>query len=192
MELLFGTFNEHKADEIRQLLGSNFTLRTCRDFPSLAEVEETEETLQGNALLKARAYHLATGLPCFADDTGLEVTALGGAPGVYSARYSGHGATYETNNQKLLDNLGDERDRSARFRTVIALVLQGGKNHMFEGILPGRITYFPTGTGGFGYDPIFLPGTSSKTLAEMTLDEKNAISHRGLAVAKLVDFLMRQ
>lgn len=192
MELLFGTFNTDKAREVQAALGPGFVLRTCRDVPGLGEVDETEPTLQGNALLKARTYAEASGLPTFADDTGLEVAALGGAPGVYSARFAGPTASYADNVRKLLDELGTATDRSARFRTVIAYYLAGQKPRYFEGILPGTIAYFAEGEGGFGYDPVFIPQGDRRTLAAYRLEEKNAISHRGQALRKLIEFLNAQ
>lgn len=189
MELLFGTFNLDKAHEVAAALGEGFVLRTCRDVPGLAEADETGSTLQANARIKAEAYHKASGLPTFADDTGLEVAALGGAPGVYSARYAGPTATYEDNVRHLLKNLGQATDRSARFRTVIAYVVPGEAPRYFEGVLPGTIGHFPVGEGGFGYDPVFIPEGSARTLAEYSLAEKNQISHRGRAVQQLVAYL---
>jgi XTP/dITP diphosphohydrolase len=188
-KLFFGTGNPKKLKEIREILGDQFTLVSFTDLPAPLEVEETEDTLEGNAILKARSYHAATGLPCFADDTGLEVAALGGRPGVYSARYAGLDGDATRNMQKLLQELDGVADRSARFRTVIAWY-DGQDLRTFEGILSGRIGTAPVGSNGFGYDPVFLPDGMDRTLAELDADAKNAISHRGQALRKFVDFLL--
>lgn len=188
-KIFFGTGNPKKLKEIREVLGERFTLLSFTDLPEPLEVEETEDTLEGNAILKARAYHAATGLPCFADDTGLEVTALGGRPGVYSARYAGPDGDATRNMHKLLQELDGIQDRSARFRTVIAWY-DGTQLHTFEGILSGRIGLAPVGSNGFGYDPVFYPDGMDQTLAELDADQKNAISHRGQALRKFVDFLL--
>lgn len=186
---MFGTFNRDKAHEVQHLLGEGFRVLTCHDFPALKEVEETGDTLEANALLKVTGYHQATGLPTFADDTGLEVDALGGAPGVYAARYAGPAATYQDNVQKLLRELAGASKRSARFRTVIAWVEAEREARFFEGILAGSIGDAPAGAGGFGYDPVFIPEGSSRTLAAYSLAEKNEVSHRAKAVRALVSFL---
>lgn len=188
-KIFFGTGNPKKLKEIREVLGERFTLLSFTDLPEPLEVEETEDTLEGNAILKARAYHAATGLPCFADDTGLEVAALGGRPGVYSARYAGLDGDATRNMHKLLQELDGIQDRSARFRTVIAWY-DGTQLHTFEGILSGRIGLAPVGSNGFGYDPVFHPDGMNQTLAELEADQKNAISHRGQALRKFVDFLL--
>ncbi|MBX3103047.1 MAG: RdgB/HAM1 family non-canonical purine NTP pyrophosphatase [Bacteroidetes bacterium] len=190
MELLFGSFNRHKADEIRLLLSPGIVLRCCADYPELAPVEETEDTLEGNALLKAQAYYQATGLPCFADDTGLEVEALQGAPGVFSARYAGEDSNAAANMQKLLRELAPHANRKAQFRTVIAYIDTLGDAHLFDGVLEGKIAHKPAGTAGFGYDPIFIPDTeSTRTLAQHTAAQKNAISHRARALQAFLQFL---
>lgn len=196
--LFFGTNNAHKLTEIQAVLGETFTIRSFRDLPQPLDVPETETTLEGNALLKAHAFYQATGLPCFADDTGLEVQALGGAPGVYSARYAGENATFADNVQKLLRELESidmgawgEDNRRARFRTVIAY-FDGGEPQFFVGEVRGQITLAPVGENGFGYDPVFLPDGYEKTFAEMTADEKNAISHRALAVKSFAGWLLAQ
>jgi len=196
--LFFGTNNAHKLDEIRQLVGNLYTVRSFQDLSSPLEVEETERTLEGNALLKARAFFAHTGTPCFADDTGLEVEALGGAPGVYSARYAGEGATFADNMNKLLRDLEavdmgawGEDNRRARFRTVIAYV-DGGEPRFFEGVVRGTLTLAPAGNGGFGYDPIFMPDGHSVTFSEMTPEAKNAISHRGKAVMAFATWLQHK
>lgn len=186
--LFFGTGNAHKLDEISLLLGADWTLKSFRDLPAPLEVEETESTLEGNARLKAEAFHAATGLPCFADDTGLEVEALGGAPGVYSSRYAGEEGNAEANMSKLLDALQGVADRRARFRTVIAYH-DGRQLRYFEGILNGSIALARSGKGGFGYDPVFVPDGSTRSLAEYSPEEKNQISHRGIAVHLFIRFL---
>ena len=187
-EIIFATNNAHKLGEVQALLEGKFALKTLRECGITEDIPETAETLEGNALLKARYVHERTGADCFADDTGLEVEALGGAPGVRSARYAGDEHDFDANNALLLKNLEGESNRKARFRTVIALIL-GGKEHLFEGIVEGRIAESEAGCGGFGYDPLFIPDGYDCTFAEMSAEEKNAISHRGRAVQKLVAFL---
>ncbi len=188
MKLIFATNNAHKLAEVQAVLGDGYTLATPRDCGVEEEIPETQPTLEGNALQKARYLHERTGLDCFADDTGLEVAALGGAPGVRSARYATEGHDFAANNRLLLRNLEGREDRRARFRTVIALI-RGGEEHLFEGIVEGRIVDRETGCEGFGYDPLFGPDGYDRTFAEMTPDQKNAVSHRGRAVRRLVDFL---
>ncbi len=188
MKILFATNNAHKLSEVQEVLGPGFELVTPRDCGITEEIPEESDTLEGNALQKARYIHARTGLDCFADDTGLEVVALGGAPGVHSARYATDGHDFEANNELLLKNLSDAGDRRAQFRTVIALILNG-EELLFEGIVEGHIAQCPFGRGGFGYDPLFVPEGATCTFAEMTSEEKNALSHRGRAVRKLADFL---
>ncbi len=188
MKIIFATNNAHKLSEVSAVLGSEYQLVTPRDCGIIEDIPETQETLEGNALQKARYLRDKTGLDCFADDTGLEVEALNGAPGVRSARYATDGHDFEANNRLLLKNLEGESNRKARFRTVIAL-LQGGEEHLFEGIVEGEITHTHSGAQGFGYDPIFCPEGNPKTFAEMTTEEKNEISHRARAVKKLVNHL---
>lgn len=188
MKIIFATNNAHKLAEVQAVLGSDFTLVTPRECGINEDIPETQETLEGNALQKAQYLKERTGLDCFADDTGLEVEALNGAPGVRSARYATDGHDFEANNRLLLHNLEDKENRKARFRTVIALILNG-EEHLFEGIVEGEIATSASGGEGFGYDPLFMPEGSTRTFAEMSSDEKNAISHRGRAVRKLVDFL---
>ncbi len=188
MRIIFATNNRHKLEEVSAILGAEFELVTPADCGITEDIPETQPTLEGNALQKARYIHERTGSDCFADDTGLEVTALGGAPGVRSARYAGDKHDFDDNNRLLLKNLEDEADRSARFRTVIALILDG-EEHLFEGRVEGAIIDEYRGTGGFGYDPIFVPEGSEATFAEMSTEQKNAISHRARAVEKLNDFL---
>jgi XTP/dITP diphosphohydrolase len=189
MELLFGSFNQGKVREIQAFLGSDFTVRTCADFTGIAEADETGSTLPENARIKAVAYHAATGLPCFADDSGLEVDALSGAPGVHSAYYAGPQKSPSDNIAKLLTELQGVANRAAHFRTVIVYVDQAGTEQVFEGVLRGVITQAPRGGGGFGYDPVFELPMLGKTLAELSLEHKNSISHRGVALAKLKAFL---
>lgn len=188
-QLLFGTNNSHKLREIREILSDHYEIVSLADLGIEMEVEETEDTLIGNAFLKARAYHKVSGLPTFSDDTGLEVDALGGAPGVYSARYAGEGCSFADNVAKMLREMTGQAQRSARFRTVIAFV-DGEQDLTFEGKIEGSITEEIYGEGGFGYDPIFLPEHQSKTFAEMSPDEKNAISHRGRAIQSFTQFLL--
>lgn len=189
MEILFGSFNPKKVEEARAILGAGYGLRWCGEFDGLAEVEETGADLVENAVLKAEAYARATGLPCFADDTGLEVEALGGAPGVYSARYAGPEGDAVANMARLLRELDGAANRRARFRTVIALATAGQPTYWIDGELAGEIVLERRGEGGFGYDPIFLPEGESRTLAQMTPEEKNRISHRARALARLPELL---
>lgn len=156
MEIVFATNNAHKLSEVQAVLGDGFPLLTPRDCGVTEEIPETQETLEGNALQKARYLHERTGRDCFADDTGLEVAALGGAPGVHSARYATDGHDFAANNRLLLKNLAGQENRRARFRTVVALIL-GGEEHLFEGIVEGRIVDAQRGGEGFGYDPLFIP-----------------------------------
>lgn len=194
LQLVFATNNAHKLDEVRAILqGTNLEILSLNDIQCHEEIPEDAPTLEGNAMQKARYIKEHYGYDCFADDTGLEVTALGGAPGVYSARYAsladGTASPHdsEANMHRLLRELDGEANRSAQFRTVIALIFQG-KEHLFEGIVRGTITTERHGTDGFGYDPIFQPDGHSVTFADMTADEKNAISHRGRATKKLEEF----
>lgn len=185
-KIVFASNNSHKLSEIRQL-ELPFEILSLADTGCSEEIPETADTLEGNALQKARWVKEHYGYDCFADDTGLEVDALGGKPGVYSARYAGEGHDSEANMAKLLANLEGVTDRRARFRTVIALI-KDGEEHLFEGIVEGHITTERSGADGFGYDPIFMPDGTDKTFAEMTADQKNAISHRGRAVEALKSF----
>ncbi|MCC3159244.1 RdgB/HAM1 family non-canonical purine NTP pyrophosphatase [Hymenobacter sp. 15J16-1T3B] len=192
MRLCFASNNAHKLDEIRPLLPAHIELLSLADIGCQEELPETQDTLEGNALQKARYVWDNYGVSCFADDTGLEVTALGGAPGVYSARYAGPQRSSADNVQKLLQELQGQAERAARFRTVIALVSGAADQWTFFGEVPGHITAAPRGQGGFGYDPVFEPERAGKTFAEMTLEEKNALSHRARAVAQLAAFLREQ
>lgn len=190
--LFFGTHNRNKAAEVQAMVASHFRLCMAADMPGVAEPEETGKTLEENALLKARAYHRATGLPTLADDTGLEVAALGGAPGVHSARYAGPQAGAEANMQRLLQALAGQAHRQARFRTVFVYIDSAGQAHQWEGILEGHILAAARGSQGFGYDPIFCPLGSTRSLAEHSPEEKNAISHRGIALRAFVHWLQGQ
>ena len=188
MKIVFATNNQHKLDEVRQILGDTIEVLSLSDIGCHEDIPETGTTLEQNALQKAQYVYDHYHTDCFADDTGLEVDALGGAPGVYSARYAGPGHDSRANMSKLLDELGDNKNRRARFRTVIALIQQG-EVHEFDGIVEGVITHSPSGHEGFGYDPIFRPEGYAQTFAEMGANVKNQISHRARAVAKLCEFL---
>ena len=187
-ELIFATNNAHKLAEVEAVLGDRFRLLTPRDCGITEEIPEEQPTLEGNALQKARYIHERTGRDCFADDTGLEVEALGGAPGVHSARYATDGHDFAANNRLLLRNLAGASTRRARFRTVIALILDG-RESLFQGAVEGRIAETEAGCSGFGYDPLFVPEGCDRTFAEMTDEQKNALSHRGRAVRKLAEYL---
>lgn len=187
MKLIFATNNSHKLDEVRGILGDGWEVLSLKDIGCNEDIPETADTFQGNALQKARYVKEHYGLDCFADDTGLEVTALGGEPGVHSARYAGDHDS-EANMTKLLGKLKEKSDRSAQFRTVIALILNG-QEFLFEGIVKGCIATERHGDGGFGYDPIFVPEGFDKTFAEIGPEAKNMVSHRGRAVRKLADYL---
>ncbi|WP_300256663.1 RdgB/HAM1 family non-canonical purine NTP pyrophosphatase [uncultured Alistipes sp.] len=188
MKILFATNNAHKLAEVQAVLGDAYTLVTPRDCGVTEEIPEEQETLEGNASQKAHYLHDRTGLDCFADDTGLEVEALGGAPGVHSARYATDGHDFAANNRLLLKNLEGVENRRARFRTVISLILNG-EEHLFEGRVEGRILDRETGHEGFGFDPLFVPDGCERSFAEMSAEEKNAVSHRGRAVRKLAAWL---
>ncbi len=187
-KIVFATNNRHKLEEIRPLLDKAIDLVLLADIGCTEDIAETADTLEGNALLKARYVFEKYGYDCFADDTGLEVEALDGRPGVFSARYAGDGHDFEANMTKVLEELQGVENRSARFRTVVALIL-GGKEYQFEGIVRGQIIQARRGNEGFGYDPVFLPDGSNLTFAEMSLADKNRISHRARAVEKLAEFL---
>ena len=189
------TNNAHKLDEVRQILGEAFTVKSLSDIGCHEDIPETADTLEGNALQKARYIHEHYGVDCFADDTGLEVDALGKAPGVFTARFgamNGYGESHDAdaNIRCLLDKLKSAETRKARFRTVIALV-QNGQEYLFEGIVEGTILQERVGEGGFGYDPVFAPTEADGlAFAQMSAEAKNAISHRGRATKKLAEFLM--
>jgi len=188
MELVFATNNEHKLSEISSILEDKFTIKSLKDIDFSGDIPETNPTIPENASQKSHYIHDRYHINCFADDTGMEVEALNGAPGVYSARYAGENATFESNMLKVLKEMKRKQNRKARFITVISLILND-KEYFFEGIVDGVITTEPHGTEGFGYDPIFMPDGYDITYAQMSADKKNKISHRGLATQKLVDFL---
>ncbi|MBD2722954.1 RdgB/HAM1 family non-canonical purine NTP pyrophosphatase [Hymenobacter armeniacus] len=192
-QLCFASNNAHKLDEIRPLLPAGLTLLSLADIGCHEELPETQDTLEGNARQKAEYVRQHYGVACFADDTGLEVTALNGEPGVYSARYAGPQRRAEDNVAKLLQELRGAADRSARFRTVVALAQADGSVHEFAGEVAGHITEEAHGTGGFGYDPVFVPAEGDgRSFAEMSSTEKNRISHRARAVAGLLAFLKQE
>lgn len=188
MKIVFATNNAHKLSEVRAVLGEGFELVTLREVGITEDIPETGATLDENASQKAHYVYERTGLDCFADDTGLEVEVLNGAPGVRSARYATEGHDFAANNSKLLHELEGKTNRRARFRTVISLI-RGGVEQQVEGIVEGHIATEEAGCGGFGYDPLFVPDGHTVTFAEMSADAKNAISHRGRAVAELVKLL---
>ena len=190
MEIIFATGNPNKVLEVNQILGdTGITIKGLKDIGCTEDIPETQPTIQGNAIQKADYVTKNYQVNCFSEDTGLEVDGLRGEPGVNTARYAGNAKDPEANMSKILKNLGDATNRTARFRTVIALNL-GDKQHLFEGICEGDIAFQKTGEGGFGYDPIFLPkGYNGQSFAELTKEEKNKISHRGIAVRKLMAFL---
>lgn len=189
MELIFATANKHKLSEAQAILGNGFSLVVPSQLGLTGEIPETADTLKENAIMKAKFLWDKFGRPCFADDTGLEVDFLNGRPGVYSARYAGIEADPVKNMQKLLKELNGANCRKARFVTVVALILDENRIFLFEGALEGSILEVSSGCGGFGYDPLFMPEGYSKTLAELSAEEKNRISHRGIAMRKLSDFL---
>jgi XTP/dITP diphosphohydrolase len=191
MKLVFASQNAHKAAEIQTVIPSEISICTLTELGITEDIPETAATLEGNALMKMEYLVARLNLPCFADDTGLEIDALHGEPGVYSARYAGEQRNSVDNMQLVLEKLTGELNRKARFRTVIALWWEGN-SHFFEGIVEGTITNAPVGNQGFGYDPIFQPAGSTKTFAEMTMEEKNQWSHRARAVQQLVGFLRKQ
>lgn len=189
--IVFATNNKNKLDEVRSMLRNEFEVIGLRDIGCHDDIPETADTIEGNAIQKAEYVCNKFKTDCFADDTGLEVDALGGAPGVHSARYANENAhDSEANIDKLLAELADKEDRQAQFRTCICVIIDG-KKHLFEGIVRGKITLSRRGTGGFGYDSVFMPDGYDKTFAELGNDEKNKISHRARAVAKLAKFLLR-
>ena len=188
MELVFATNNDHKLEEARLILGDRVSLKSLQDIGCTADIEETADTLEGNSLQKAQYVWQHFGLDCFADDTGLEVEALDGAPGVLSARYAGKSHDFAANRRKLLDEMHGKSNRNARFRTVITLI-RGGKTEQVEGCVTGRIAISETGSGGFGYDSVFVPEGEKRSFGEMTNEEKAAISHRKRALEKLCQIL---
>ena len=188
MKLIFATNNQHKVEEVRSVLGDRFDIVTLKEAGINIDIPEPHETLEENAREKSKIIYQLTKTDCFAEDTGLEVEAICGEPGVRSARYAGEEKSFDKNIEKLLSNLKDQSNRKARFRTVISLMLDA-KEYLFEGISEGVIINEKRGKSGFGYDPVFVPNGSNKTFAEMDLPEKNKFSHRKKAVEKLVVFL---
>jgi len=188
IELVFATNNRHKLNELSKLVGDKFHLLSLKDINCFDDIPETANTLEGNAAIKAQYIWEKFGKNCFADDTGLEVDALNGQPGVYSARYAGEDQDSEANLSKVLDELAGNLNRKARFRTMICLIIDG-KEYYFEGIVNGNLLSERQGKEGFGYDPIFVPVGYDKTFAEMDMAVKNKISHRGIATEKLINFL---
>lgn len=188
MKLVFATNNKHKLQEVRDIVGDRVEILSLNDIDCHNDIPETADTLQGNALIKARHIYEKYGMDCFADDTGLEVDALNGEPGVYSARYAGNECDSEANMLKLLHNLTGKSNRKAQFRTVIALIING-EEKLFNGIVKGTISEEKMGNSGFGYDPIFIPEGFSESFAQMGSDMKNSISHRYRATEQLNNFL---
>ncbi len=188
MKLVFATNNRHKLQEVRDILGDRVEVLSLNDIGCHDDIPETADTLQGNALIKARFIYEKYGLDCFADDTGLEVEALDGAPGVYSARYAGEECDSEANMQKLLRNMAGKTNRNARFRTVIALIVKG-EEILFNGIVKGCIAQEKKGDSGFGYDPVFIPEGYAESFAQMSGEMKNSMSHRFRATKELGDYL---
>jgi len=184
INLVFATNNEHKLTEVKEIVGGDFRILSLKEIGCFDDIPETADTLEGNALLKARYVKQKYGYDCFADDTGLEIKALHNAPGVYSARYAGEAKDPKANMRKVLDELQNQTDRSARFRTVIALIT-GEEEYLLEGSIEGTIICEARGKAGFGYDPIFVPQGYPETFAEMNADVKNSISHRAEAIKKL-------
>jgi XTP/dITP diphosphohydrolase len=188
MKLIFATNNQHKVDEIRSVVGEYLEIITLKEAGIDIDIPEPYDTLEENASVKSRTILEMTGTSCFSEDTGLEVAALNGEPGVKSARYAGDSRSFDANIEKLLSNLAGKTDRAARFRTVISLLIEGNETK-FEGICDGQIIEEKRGEQGFGYDPVFIPTGSLKTFAEMDMGEKNQFSHRKKATEKLVAFL---
>ena len=188
MKLVFATNNKHKLQEVRDIVGDRVEVLSLADIGCYDDIPETADTLQGNALIKARHIYEKYGFDCFADDTGLEVEALDGAPGVYSARYAGEECDSKANMRKLLENLTGKSNRSAQFRTVIALIING-EEMLFNGIVKGTIATEKKGDSGFGYDPIFVPEGHSASFAQMSSEMKNSMSHRFRATQQLSDYL---
>lgn len=188
-QIIFATNNVHKLEEIRQIVANRYQIRSLSEMGFHEDIPETAPTIEGNALQKARFIYNRFQKDCFADDTGLEVDALNGAPGVYSARYAGVNCSYADNVNKLLEAMKGETNRNASFKTVVAYIHEG-KAYRFEGIVKGQILTKAQGDGGFGYDPVFVPDGYQQSFAEMSAGLKNRISHRGIAVQKLVRFLL--
>lgn len=188
IDLLFATSNKNKVLEIKKVLPKEFNIKSLDDIGFCEEVPENENTIEGNAIFKANYIYKKYNLNVFADDTGLEVDSLNGKPGVHSARYAGISKNSTDNINKLLKKLKNKKNRKARFKTIIALILNS-KIHTFEGVVEGIITKKPKGENGFGYDPVFIPRGYTKTFGELSIEEKNSISHRSLAMNKLIDFI---
>ncbi len=191
MKLVFASNNKNKIQEIQALVSNSIQILSLEEIGCTEDIPETADTIEGNAILKANYVTEKYGYDCFADDTGLEVEALNGAPGVYSARYAGEQKDANDNMDKLLSELKDKTNRKANFKTIIALNLNGNQN-LFTGIINGKIIEEKIGTNGFGYDPIFVAEGFDKTFAELTMEEKSTISHRGIAVKELILFLQKQ
>ena len=188
MKLVFATNNKHKLEEVRAILGNSIEVLSLKDIDCHDDIPETADTLEGNALIKARHIHKKFGVDCFADDTGLEVEVLGGEPGVYSARYAGEECNPESNMYKLLQKLTGKNNRNAQFRTVIALIIEG-EERLFNGIVKGTIATEKKGDSGFGYDPVFVPEGHTESFAQMSSEMKNSMSHRFRATQQLSDYL---
>ena len=188
IDLLFATSNKNKILEIKKVLPKEFNIKSLDDIGFCEEIPENENTIEGNAIFKANYIYKKYNLNVFSDDTGLEVDSLNGKPGVHSARYAGISKNSTDNINKLLKKLKNKKNRKARFKTIIALILNS-KTHTFEGVVEGIITKKPKGENGFGYDPVFIPRGYTKTFGELSLEEKNSISHRSLAMNKLIDFI---
>lgn len=191
MKLIFATHNQHKTEEVRAIAGTRWSILNLYNLGCLVDIPETADSLKGNALQKAQYVVEHYGMNCFADDTGLEIEVLDGRPGVYSARYAGEQCSFEDNIRKVLEELRDKENRKACFKTVIALILEG-EPYFFEGRVDGIILKEKRGVAGFGYDPVFLPDGYTQTFAEMPATLKNKISHRGMAIRQLMDFLNRK
>lgn len=187
-ELIFATHNAHKSEEVKSIIANHFKVVNLSDINFYEDIPETGNTFKENALQKAQYLHDKLGCNCFADDSGLSVDALGGEPGVFSARYAGEPSDMQRNIEKLLANIKDKENRKAQFTTVIAVILDGN-THFFEGVIHGTIIDTPRGDGGFGYDPIFVPDGYQETFAELSSDEKNKISHRAIAMQKFKKFI---
>lgn len=188
-KIIFATANKHKIEEVQSLAGQDFALLSMAEAGINEDIPETSETLEGNAMQKAEYVFARTQSPCFADDTGLEIEALNGEPGVRSARYAGEQKDSQANMALVLSKLKDQKNRKARFRTVIAYIDANGHKHLFEGIVNGRIDFSGHGNEGFGYDPIFIPDGYEISFAEMPLSEKNSLSHRARAMRKFIEYL---
>lgn len=189
-KLVIATNNAHKLEEIKAILGNEFELLSLKDIHCDVDIPENSDTLEGNASQKSHYVYDNYGLDCFADDTGLEVEALGGAPGVHTARYATEGHDTDANTRKLLHELEGVKNRKARFRTIVSLI-ENGVEHQFEGIVNGEITEYKKGEKGFGYDPVFIPEGYTETFAELGVDVKNQVSHRSRAIAKLCEYLKK-